>query len=101
MQGNPRTGGTADARPEARRAAIEQALAGGNAAAQVSAVKLLGDLDVYDRECPTCARNAAVDMGEVRAKLDALIERDAAHRAAEVTQDLEARLEAVKAEHAA
>jgi hypothetical protein len=92
--------------PKIVRGAVEQALTGGNEAARVSAVKLLADLDVYGgKECPVCAKTAAIDMGEVRAKVDRLIARDAAALAAaqveeRAEQQAQERLAALKQEHA-
>jgi hypothetical protein len=49
------------------KAAIEEALVGSNQSAKVAAVKLFADLDVYGgKDCPVCAKTAAVDMVEVR-----------------------------------
>jgi hypothetical protein len=46
--------------PAIVKAAIEQALAGGNESARVSAVKLLAGIDAFGREiCPVCAEVAA------------------------------------------
>jgi hypothetical protein len=47
--------------PAIVRGAIEQALAGDNESARVSAVKLLADVDAFrkDGECPRCAEAAA------------------------------------------
>ena len=82
------------------RGAIEQALAGGNAAAQVSAVKLLSDLDVYGRDtCSVCEKTAAVDMPAVRQKLETLIEAKIRTGVEARTRELEEQLRAVRAEH--
>jgi hypothetical protein len=87
--------------PKTVRAAIEKALTGGNAAAQDAAVKLLADLDVYGKGCPTCARREAVDMAEVRRKLARLIERNIASEIEERAEQLaQERLAALKQEHA-
>jgi hypothetical protein len=83
------------------RGAIEQALTGDNKSAQVGAVKLLADIDPFGKgTCAACARNAAVDITEARAKLDRLIEREAEQLVVEQTRELTQQLEALRAEHA-
>src|SRR5215218_7597855 len=51
--------------PKIVKAAIEKALTGGNAAAQVAAVKLLADIDAFGQgSSAVCARRESVDMAE-------------------------------------
>jgi hypothetical protein len=66
--------------PSIVRGAIEQALAGGNESARVSAVKLLADIDAFrqDGECPVCAeREADAQTGRHRKRLIELLSRGA------------------------
>jgi hypothetical protein len=62
--------------PAVVRGAIEQALAGNNESARVSAVKLLADVDAFSREggCPVCAEREAEGPAEAL-KLLALLEK--------------------------
>jgi hypothetical protein len=65
--------------PAIVRGAIEQALAGGNESARVSAVKLLADIDAFRKDeavgCPRCAKFTEAESEAARAKVDELISR--------------------------
>ena len=98
--------------PERVWRALEAAMLGSNEAARVSASKVLIDALSEGRDtCPVCAKTAAVDVAEVRVKLetqlqhkldatDRAVEERAEQLAQERTQELEGQLAALRAEHA-
>jgi hypothetical protein len=63
--------------PETVKAAVEQALTGGNESARVGAVRLLADLEPFSRGCPECEARKA-EAPDIEAKLIDLLGRHAA-----------------------